>query len=305
MRFPGPYKARCNHAIPSVYERHKVACSRRECGRAASVSKPLPVDLQVQKPICTAISTPVISTISLHYPTPPYSPVNTILSLNLQSHDEGSLSTVNRPNPISSSPSLILLPNLRQFPLPPLLHRLRPTLRIQQIIPPPKTTRIIPNKPFMMHIMMIRARPKRQEMMQAPRKLIAAMRVNCLEQSTHDPEIHSQDMQIASYRAPEDRRADGSQAEHHHFDRGGVFGGEAEGRGVLMVDFVDVFVQGAPVHGAVGPVVPCVFHDEEDADLAYHCPDWGERDGGGEAEVLGHWVEEPRCYIRERVVRDW
>lgn len=34
-----------------------------------------------------------------------------------------------------------------------------------------------------------------------------------------------------------------------------------------MVEFVDVFVQGTPVEGSVGPVVPCVLEHEEYCDL--------------------------------------
>lgn len=60
-----------------------------------------------------------------------------------------------------------------------------------------------------------------------------------------------------------------------------------------MVDFVDVFVEGTPVEGSVGPVVPCVFEDEEDGDLVGDCEEGREGDAGREAEVLSHWVEKP------------
>lgn len=61
-----------------------------------------------------------------------------------------------------------------------------------------------------------------------------------------------------------------------------------------MVDFVDIFVEeGGHVHGTMGPVVPRVFHDEEDGDLGCHGPEGGEGDRGGETEVLRHWVEKP------------
>src|SRR6266511_5052205 len=82
---------------------------------------------------------------------------------------------------------LDLLPQLRQFPLPPLLRSLRPTLSIQHVIPPPKATCIIPNKPFMMNIVMVGPSPKRQEMMQRPGKLITTMCVNGLKQPAQDP----------------------------------------------------------------------------------------------------------------------
>ena len=65
-----------------------------------------------------------------------------------------------------------------------------------------------------------------------------------------------------------------------------------------MVDLVDVLVEeGVDVHGAVGPVVPGVFHDEEDGDLHCHLPEWWEGYGSAEAEELGHWVEEPILLI--------
>lgn len=134
----------------------------------------------------------------------------------------------------------------------------------------------------MMGIMVVSTGPKRQEMVQGPGKLVAGMRIDGLEQPRHDPEIHGQDVQIACEGAPEDGAADGAEAEHQDFDRGGVFCGESKGRGVLVVDFVDVFVEEGPgVHGAVRPVVPCVFHDEEDGDLQRYGVDAGEGHRGG------------------------
>ena len=62
-----------------------------------------------------------------------------------------------------------------------------------------------------------------------------------------------------------------------------------------MVDLVDVFVEGTPVEGAVGPVVPAVFDDEEGDDLVDDLEGGGEGDAVGHAEELGHGVEEPGC----------
>ena len=145
----------------------------------------------------------------------------------------------------------------------------------------------------MVHIVMIGSSPERQEMVQAPRELVAAVRIDGLEETEDDPEVHGQDVEVLGEGAPEDRGADGSESEDHDFDRGGVFGCHAEGGRVLVVDLVDGFVEGSPVESAVGEVVPGVFHDEEDGDLVGHGPDGGEGDGGREAEVLCHRVEEP------------
>lgn len=79
-----------------------------------------------------------------------------------------------------------------------------------------------------MHIMMVRARPKRQEMMQTPRELVSAVRVDCLEQSADNPNVHRQYMQITGEGAPKNRGADGAETEDHDFDRGSVLGGHAE-----------------------------------------------------------------------------
>ena len=47
------------------------------------------------------------------------------------------------------------------------------------------------------------------------------------------------------------------------------------------------------MHCTVGPVVPCVLHDEEDCDLVGHLVKRRERDVGIETEVLAHRVEKP------------
>lgn len=47
------------------------------------------------------------------------------------------------------------------------------------------------------------------------------------------------------------------------------------------------------MQGAVKPIVPGVFEDEEDGDLVGHCEEGREWDRGAEAAVLGHGVEEP------------
>ena len=130
----------------------------------------------------------------------------------------------------------------------------------------------------MMDVVVVGAGPEGQKVVQRPRELVAGVRVDGLEQAQHDPQVHGQDVQVAGQRHPQDRRAHRAQPQHHHLDRAGVLGGEPERRRVLVVDLVDVFVQeGEGVHGAVRPVVPRVFHDEEDGDLEGHCVERRER----------------------------
>jgi hypothetical protein len=70
------------------------------------------------------------------------------------------------------------------------------------------------------------------------------------------------------------------------------------------VDLVDVLVQRTPVHGAVHPVVPCVFKNKEDCDLVGHGEERWEGDGSLETAVLRHGMEEPDLREFDGEVRD-
>lgn len=146
----------------------------------------------------------------------------------------------------------------------------------------------------MMHIVMLRARPKRQKVMQTPWELIPTVRINGLKQPTYNPEIHRQDVEVSGDGAPYDGASDGPETQDHDLNGRSVLSGHAEGRGVLMVDLVDIFVKRAPMQCTMRPVVPCVFEDEEKSDLVCQCEEGREGNAGCKAKVLSHWVEEPR-----------
>jgi hypothetical protein len=145
----------------------------------------------------------------------------------------------------------------------------------------------------MVNIMMLSTRPERQEVVQRPGELVSGVCIDSLEKTAHDPEVHSQDVQIASDSAPCDRTEDCAGAQDHDFDGRGVLGCQTEGGGVVVMDLVDGAVERAPVHGAVGPVVPGVLDDEEDGDVHGDLPHGGEGDAGVHAEEDGHGVEDP------------
>jgi len=144
------------------------------------------------------------------------------------------------------------------------------------------------------NVVVLSAGPERQEVVQTPWELVAAVRVDGLEHTEADPRVHGQDVEVLGDGAEDDWDSDSAEAEDHDFNRRGVLGGQTEGSGVLVVDLVDVLVEeGAGVHGAVHPVVPCVLEDEEDGNLVGHLVDAGEGNGSLEAEVLAHGVEHP------------
>ena len=73
----------------------------------------------------------------------------------------------------------------------------------------------------------------------------------------------------------------------------------------MVVDFVDVLVERTPVEGAMGPIVPGVFQDEEDCYLVGHFEERREGNACLETTVLSHWVKQPAQVNRcQRIVFD-
>ncbi len=136
--------------------------------------------------------------------------------------------------------------------------------------------------------------PERHEVVQGPWEVVTAMGIDSLEETEADPHVHGQDVEVSTVEvAVDDWGEDGSNSEHENFDRVSVFSGETEWGGELVVDLMDVLVEGTVVEETVEPVVPSILHDEEDGKLHGHgLPGW-ERDIGGHSSGLGEWVEEP------------
>ena len=188
---------------------------------------------------------------------------------------------------------LSLLRLLRLLPLTSLLRSLGSRLGIHDIVPKSEAARIVANEALMVRIVVIRAGPEGQEVVQAPRELVATVRIDSLEQTGDDPQVHGQDVQMSGYQDPQDGNANSARAEKHDFDRRRVLGGQTEGRRVGVVELVDVLVQRAPVQRAVEPVVPRILKDEEDADVEADGRPGRERNAGLHATVFRHGVEEP------------
>ena len=81
---------------------------------------------------------------------------------------------------------------------------------------------------------------------------VTAVRIDGLEETERDPDVHRENVEVAGEVAEEERAADGAGAEDEDLERVGVLGCETEGRRVLVVDLVDVLVEGAPVKCLVG-----------------------------------------------------
>lgn len=129
--------------------------------------------------------------------------------------------------------------------------------------------------------------------MQTPWELIAGVCVNSLEETHGDPDIHGEDVEVAEHRTPEKRRTDCSDPQEENLDWRCVFSGKAEGGSVRVVDLVHVSIDRTPVKRAMRPVVPSVFHDEEDGDLEGHLCPCGEGHARVHTKVFTHGVKEP------------
>lgn len=132
-----------------------------------------------------------------------------------------------------------------------------------------------------------------QEVVQAPGEVVAAVGVDGLEEAQGDPDVHGHDVEVTADQRPDDGDEDGARAKDHGLDGGGVLCGEAKRRRILVMDLVDVPVEGADVQRAVEPVVPGILEDEEQGDLESHGGPGREGDAGLHSAGDGHGMEEP------------
>jgi len=68
------------------------------------------------------------------------------------------------------------------------------------------------------------------------------VRINGLEETKGDPNVHSDDVQVLGELAVQQRPDNRSCSEYHHFKRVRVFRSQAKRRRVFMVQLVDVLI---------------------------------------------------------------
>jgi hypothetical protein len=179
------------------------------------------------------------------------------------------------------------------FAFTPLLGSLGSSFGIHNIIPPSETACVVTNETFMVNIMMLSTGPKRNEVVQTPREVVATVGIDCLEKTGGNPEIHSEDMEILREQGPEDRDHYSPSTKDHRLNWRSIFGRETERCRVLVVNLMDVLVQRTPVHRSVHPVMPSVLQHEEDSNLSSYCRPVWKRDPSIHSACFGHGVEEP------------
>src|SRR4051812_30908138 len=97
-----------------------------------------------------------------------------------------------------------------------------------------------------------------------PRKVVSRVGFDGLEETKGHPGEGRDQVQITCEVAPDERTSDGACAQDHDLDRVSVLGSDAKGCRPFVVEFVDVFVEGAVVKSTVSPVVEKVLKDKEE-----------------------------------------
>lgn len=142
--------------------------------------------------------------------------------------------------------------------------------------------------------MMFSTRPEGKDMLEGPREIISRVSIDGLEQSESDPNVHGEDVEVLSEEAVEKRASEGSGSKDEDFSGVGVFSSEAEGGRVLVVDLVDMLIEGAVMEHLVSNIVEEVLKDEEECNLRSNGAQG--RQGnlvGRHAESLSQGMEQP------------
>lgn len=167
------------------------------------------------------------------------------------------------------------------------------SLGVEHVVPPAEAGSVVANELLVVNVVVLSAGPDRQEVAQAPGEVVSAVGIDGLEETQSDPDVHGQEMELASDGKDQDGRSDDTDSKQTGLNGRGVLSSQAERRRVQVVHLVDAPVQRAVVQSAVEPVVPGVLQDEEEGNLPSHGEERGERNAVIHAEVGGNRVEEP------------
>ena len=77
--------------------------------------------------------------------------------------------------------------------------------------------------------MVICTSPEGKDMLERPREVVSAMSIDGLEETKDNPDVHGEDVEVASANDVENRTSDRSGAEDEDFGWMGVLSGKAEG----------------------------------------------------------------------------
>jgi len=115
------------------------------------------------------------------------------------------------------------------------------------VVAPTEGSGEIVHESHVMEIVVISTGPEGKDVLERPREIVSAVSIDGLEETEDDPDVHGEDVEVASAKDVEDRTSDRPSTEDEDFSWVGVLGGKAEGSRILVMNFVDVLVHGTPV----------------------------------------------------------
>jgi len=164
----------------------------------------------------------------------------------------------------------------------------------EHAIPPPKGSGVVVGEGHMVKVMVLGTRPEGKDMLKRPGEVVSRMGINGLEKTKGDPDVHREDVEVLGKEAVEEGASEGAGSKNEDLGGVSVFSSKTEGSGVLVVDLVDMLVEGTVMESLVSKVVEEVFEDEEKGNLRSDSAQG--REGnlvGRHAESLSQGVEQP------------
>ena len=92
-------------------------------------------------------------------------------------------------------------------------------IRSEEVVPPAETSRVAAQEGHVVVVVVVRARPERNPVVQANGEVVARVGVNSLEQTQGHPNVHGKDMQVFGEGAQKERSTDGAQTQDQHLQR--------------------------------------------------------------------------------------
>lgn len=78
-------------------------------------------------------------------------------------------------------------------------------LGVHDVVPPAEAGGVVADEALVVGVVVVCPSPEREEMTQTPGEIITAVSVDSLEKSADNPQIHGNQVQIASQGDPDDR----------------------------------------------------------------------------------------------------
>jgi len=115
------------------------------------------------------------------------------------------------------------------------------------VVAPTEGGREVVHESHVVEIVVISTSPEGKNVLERPREIVSTVSIDGLEETEDDPDVHGEDVEVASAKDIENWTSDCPSTEDEDFRWMGVLSSKTEGGRVLVVNFVDVLVHGTPV----------------------------------------------------------